>query len=531
MKFNTDIHCHPSTKPFMSALSQADKKDPLASFDHNIESGIMKLLKNILAKKAEVRLATQSNFDNLFRGGHRVVIASITPMERGFLVARTPRKPNALADAFIFDLGNFPDTIKPKLINALMGFSTKNIEFVRSSVGLRNYFTEGLEPEYNYLKKFHNTKSKQEGYTLKLVTNYAEIESGMNSGENAIYVLLSIEGGHSFKPNVPTIGEIKSNQGRQYTQGELNTIEDGQDIENNIIAMKKWKYVPFFVTLMHHFWNGMGGHARSLNKLVGEMLNQQEGINQGLSETGRLAIRNLLRDDNGPRVLIDIKHMSVASRRMFYDILANDPLFKNKNIPIICSHTGIAADIDSLADLELVKDKAEEDNNSNYFHRAQINLCGEDIRKIANSNGLIGIQLDEKRIAGAGFVKEKLNGGLNTDQLLNACSELIMSNVFMVIKAVNTSKAWDLCCIGSDFDGLINHLDPFPTAASTTILRDEIEFYLGNLHNVVEPQTGRVIFSVAEMQGLMMGLSPKEIAEKLFSSNTMAFLKQHFNRI
>lgn len=531
MKFNIDIHCHPSTKPFMSALADADKKNPFVSYNHNVEDLIMQLIKNILAKKAEVLLATQSNFDNLFRGGNRVVIASITPMEKAFLVANASRKPNALADAFIYDLGIFPGTVKPKLVNALMGFSIKNIEFVRSSVGLRNYFKDGLLPEYNYLKKFHGKKSQQEGFTLKLVNSYAEIEAGMNSGENAIYVILSVEGAHAFKNTVPVISEIRDNQGRKYTQTELNSIEDGQGIENNILAMKKWKYVPFFITIMHHFWNGMGGHARSLNKLVGEMLNQQEGINHGLSETGKLVIRDLLRNDNGPRVLIDIKHMSIASRKGYYEILEKDPMFKNQQIPIICSHTGIASNIDSLAELEQVNDKAEEENTRNYFHKAQINLCGEDIRKIASSGGLIGIQLDEKRIAGAGFVKEKLNGGLNTNDLLNASSELVMSNIFMVVKAVGNMKGWDICSIGSDYDGLINHLDPFPTAASITILRDEIEFYLDNLHDVKEPQTGNVIFSVTEMKQLMGGLTAKEIAEKIFSSNAMNFLKKNFNRV
>ena len=87
MKFNIDIHCHPSTKSFMSAMEETDKKNPFISYDHNVEDIIMQLIKKMLAKKAEVQLSTQSNFDNLFRGGHRVIIASITPMERAFLVA------------------------------------------------------------------------------------------------------------------------------------------------------------------------------------------------------------------------------------------------------------------------------------------------------------------------------------------------------------------------------------------------------------------------------------------------------------
>jgi microsomal dipeptidase-like Zn-dependent dipeptidase len=537
MSFNIDIHCHPSTKPFMSSMIDAEKKSVFEKYNHNIESSVMELLKKQFEKLSEVHLATQSNFDSLFRGGHRVVVASITPMERGFLVAGDMKniKPKALsliAKAFVFDLGYWPGTIKPILINGLMGFSTKNIEFVRNASGLTNYFKDGLLPEYNYLKGFHNKVSPQEKYTLKLVNSFKEIEDGMlTDGGKALYVILSVEGAHALKNMVPVTTEIKANQGRVYTPEELNEVEDGPGIKANITAMKKWKHVPLFITVMHHFWNGMGGHARSLNKLVGEVLNQSEGINQPLTALGRPFIRDLLSTTNGPRILVDIKHMSVASRREFYNMLDTEMQFQGQNIPIICSHTGVASDIDSLNELEQVNDKAEEENSSSYFHKARINLCGEDVRRIAKGGGLIGIQLDEKRIAGAGFVRKNFRGGLTDNELRNVCAELIMSNVFMMVRAVNAINAWNLFCIGSDYDGLINHLDPFPTSASANILREEIEFYLNNLHEVREPNTGKLIFSATAMKKLMMGLSAKQITEKIFSSNVMAFLKKNFNRV
>lgn len=532
MNFNIDIHCHPSTKPYMSNLSK--KKDPFIHFNHHIESSIMKLIKGLLEKNSEVLMASQSNFDNLFLGGHRVVIASITPMEKAFLVANKNRSAipilmKALIESFIVDHNGIPDTIKPKLPNSLMGFSTPCIEFVRDTEA--NCFKDALTPEYEYLKKFNNQVSAAHGYTLKFVKNFREIEEGISSGEKAIYVVLSIEGAHAFQNTVPGILDIKAGQGRIFEPGVMNAVQDGPGIAQNIAAIKKnWEFVPLFVTMMHHFWNGMGGHARSLNKIIGEMLNQTEGINQGLTGTGRMVIRELLSETNGPRILIDIKHMSIASRREYYQILDTDPLFKNKNIPIICSHTGMASGIDTLNELAQVNDKAEETNNKNYFHKAQINLCGEDIRRIAKSNGLIGLQLDEKRIAGAGFVETRLRGAINLNDQMNACAEVVMSNVFMVVKAVNSIKGWDLCCIGSDFDGLINHLDPFPDSGRISILRDEVVHYLKNLHDVKEPHTGNMIFSIAEMQQLMFGLSPEEITEKIFSGNAMNFLRANFNR-
>ena len=422
--FNVDIHCHPSTKPFMSGLT--GKKDPFISFDHEIENPIVQLLKNILEKKSEVKLSSQSNFDHLFEGNHKVVIASITPMERAFLVANLNRENKmSFPNAFVFDTKTgVEDTIKPQLVNALMGFSVPCIEFVRDSTGLKDYFKDGLQPEYQYLLKYHNQKSLLHDYTLRLVNDYAEIERGIAAGENAIYVLLSIEGAHSFKNEVPNIEQLKNSQNVVHNENELRNIENGKQIVDNILLMKSWQFVPLYVTVMHHFWNNMGGHARSLNKVVGELLNQQEGINQRLSETGKLVIRTLLEKEFNegstatgirvrkvPRVLIDVKHMSVASRKDYYEML--DTTFHGQDIPIICSHTGIADTIDSFNELQRVDDKAEEKNERNYFHKAQINLCGDDVRRIVKSKGLIGIQLDEKRIAGAGFVKSKLSKSMN----------------------------------------------------------------------------------------------------------------------
>ena len=537
--FNIDLHCHPSTKPFMSALQV--KKDAIQSFNHKIENEFIKILKGLLKRQSEVLLESQSNFDHLFEGGHKVVIASITPMEKAFLVANQKRAPT-INNIFIFDTkAPWENTIKPPLINALMGFSISNIEFLRGSESFKNYFEQGLKPEYEYLIKHHQKKSDLHGYLIKFVKDFTEIEQGLASGEKAIYVLISIEGAHSFKSVAPNLGELKSSQGMVHSEAELDNMSGSGDVQANIRTMKReWEFTPLYVTLMHHFWNGMGGHARSLNKNVGEMLNQQEGINQRLTGPGKLAIRTLLEkkfdiNDNGtfrtitvPRILIDIKHMGVASRRGYYEILDND--FAAENIPVICSHTGMADTIDTLDELALVNDKDEESNENNYFHKAQINLCGEDVRRIVKSKGLIGIQLDEKRVAGAGFIKSKLRGGLNTNDLMHECAKIIMANIFVAVKAVNDVSAWNVFCIGSDYDGLINYLDPFPTSAEVSILRDEIEFFLGNLVAIKEPESYKFEMGTDEMKELMMGLSPKEITQKIFSDNIMQFLSVNFKK-
>ena len=511
----------------MSGLTEK-KRTPFESFRHDIEDPLFKALESLIQKLSEVELSTQSNFDRLFEGDFKVVIASITPMERGFLVTNR-RKKNDFTNLLIFQTKPpFELTIKPKAINALMGFGTEDIMFVRSSK-YKSYFTEGFLAEYNFLTKEHGKQSPLHGYKLKFVKNFTEIQQGLDSGEKAIYVLISLEGAHALTDKPPALLDIAAGQLEKHLNDQAN-FTGLQALENNINTMKQLPFVPFFVTLLHHFWNGLGGHARSLNKLVGEMLSQEEGINIGITPIGFAVIKRLLSKANGRRILIDVKHMSAKSRKDYYSMLKTNE-FVNEKIPIIASHAGIASKkqtLDEFIDIAH-SDKEEENNMRNYLHEASINLCAEDVRTIAASGGLIGIQLDEKRISGSGFIELKMRGGLTRPELLKEYSKVLMANMFVAVRAVNNASAWDLFAIGSDFDGLINHLDCVGNASHVpaNLKAPLLKFLKEDLEDINDPHFDFKM-TKQEMTTLMFGLKPEDIVDKIFAGNVMAFLKKNF---
>src|SRR6187549_1220539 len=119
---------------------------------------------------SQVNLSAQSNFDNLFKGKVKVVIISLTPLEKAFLVM------NLKTDSFINDnlkslVGEsktpWEDTIKTGVVNALTGFFVDDIDFAKKT--MLNYFQEGLVPEYNYITKYNNQQNKQKKYAVKFV--------------------------------------------------------------------------------------------------------------------------------------------------------------------------------------------------------------------------------------------------------------------------------------------------------------------------------------------------------------------------
>ena len=394
---------------------------------------------------------------------------------------------------------------------------------------MRNYFHDGLLPEYNYITKFHDEQNGAKNYRIKFVKNYQAIEDAINGDTTTICIILAIEGAHTLGSQVPNMLFLKRDQGQshQHDPDDFTTLIE---YVNNIETMKKWDFVPLFISLNHHFWNGLGGHAKSLMKLIGTIVSQSEGLNEGLKELGKEVIKLLLKQTNGPRILIDIKHMSPQCRKDFYAFIKTEYWNKGDKFPLICSHTGVVSKCSTLDELILQEDDAELHNNSNYLHENSINLCAEDVRMIAETKGLMGIQLDEKRVAGNNIIEIiKNNKQLGNVELRQQYVKVLFANLFEIVKTVNTAQGWSLLCIGSDYDGLINHLDFYPTSAEMPVLRNDMLEFLNNPQEISQPGFNYSV-PLQEIKRLMFDLSAEEIIEKIFAGNAMAFLKNNFNR-
>ena len=194
LNFNIDIHCHTSSKPYMSGRNNPVHK-PFETYENEIQGWLLKRLKKQIENISNVRLATQSNFDNLHQGNVRVIIASLTPLEKAFLVTNV--QPGSFLNDTIRDLVSdhttpWEDTLKGKVVNALTGYYTDDVDFVKKM--MLNYFQESLLPEYNYFTKFQNQGNDGGTYKIQFVKNYTQIEETISADASTICVLLSIEG-------------------------------------------------------------------------------------------------------------------------------------------------------------------------------------------------------------------------------------------------------------------------------------------------------------------------------------------------
>ena len=517
--FNIDIHCHSSMRPFMGNPLLKDHKI-MGDFDFIIESKILDDLKLLLEAFSHIKLHTQSNIDNLYRGQVRVAFVSISPMEKGFCVINQLDKPKGFKAQLLKSKKN-DKTVSEKIINALTGFYTKDIDWVKYKIN--DYFSEYFLEEFNFLTSFDNQVRNVDGgsYTIKIPKNYDELKTNLNN-DTIMNLVITVEGAHSLGP-VPSLTDLINNQSLKHNKSSEKDEDLCNTFIQNIASLKQKEFPILFISLNHHFWNGLGGHARSITKLIESVISQDEGLNGPLNENGKTVIRELLGTHNGRRILIDIKHMSPKCRQDFYALL--DGEFKTKNIPIIASHTGIVSKWNTLQEMVGIVDDNELTNKRNFLHEQTINLCAEDIQRIHNSKGIIGIQLDEKRIMGHSTLKKlKLRNGNNK---IIYC-EIIWANIFQIVRNINKKTAWDIIAIGSDYDGMINHLDTYPTEADFKNLKNHLRFYLSNTQGINTKGFNLTEFTKAELDRLCFGYSIDEILDKICSQNAMDFLLKNY---
>ena len=472
-----DLHCHPSMKPYGKSFSvepgknsqNRREKNSIWFYDSpNFFEKAIQLLSGVCK-------FSQSDCTTLAHGNVRVVCASLYPIERGFFR-------NKLGTELISDLAS--------------AFATSvGIERVNYIQGIKNYF-EDLLREYEYYvngeDKLSTTDSGKFRYVL--AKNFGMIEDAIESDANTIFVIFTIEGLHALHNDID--------------QPNIDTAIA------NIRAIKQWPHVPFFVTFSHHFNNHFCGHAKSLFDLIGRKTNQTENLNGSFTDMGKKVLREVLSKANGKRIYIDIKHMSAVARKEYIQ-LVTDPQgeYPGEEIPIIISH-GAANGLRSMN--EKVVDIME---TGSTFLKEDINFYDEEIIALAKSGGIIGLQLDERRIADKETIK-RVKHSAWIGKIRHYRSELLWKQVQHIVELLDKQSlfAWDCIAIGSDFDGMIDPLNGYLTHETIVHLEEYLERHAFNYMNA------RGLIALRPFNRL----PSDEIVQRIFHSNAMSFMRKYF---
>jgi microsomal dipeptidase-like Zn-dependent dipeptidase len=245
--------------------------------------------------------------------------------------------------------------------------------------------------------------------------------------------------------------------------------------------------------------------------MVAKICDQTEGMNEGFTDLGWKVLRKLLDNTNGRRVLIDLKHMSVKARNQYYEFLKNE--HPNDNIPLLVSHgavTGQKSHI-NLTDGGFL--------NAGKFQALDINFYDDEIVRIAQSGGIFGIQFDERRLGSEQEVKDS-GKNLNRRKMLFKKSKLIWNQIQHIAEVLDRQNlpAWDVACIGTDNDGMVNPLNGFWTAEEMPMLDSYLEKHAFNFLSSPDSRNLKPFNK----------LTADEIVERFMRGNAWEFLKKNF---
>ncbi|MGB1309212.1 MAG: membrane dipeptidase [Oceanihabitans sp.] len=477
-----DMHCHPALKPFGKSFKynptkknhpNSDKKNAIWHYSppNFLEKQVNKIL--TLTK------FTQTDLTAIAKANCNVVVISLYPFEKHFL------KKKMLGFKFVSDA----------LVNLAAGVSHSRIDYLRSH---DSYFQDLLD-EYDFYLQLHNFAEKigEVTFTYRVVKNFNEIESNIaqsSSTRKIISLVPTIEGAHAFETGL----DLKQDTADQTT------------VLNNVETVKNWEHKPVFVTLAHHFYNEICGHARSIN--IGAIKdNQNRGLNTGITALGILVIEKLLDNTNGKRILIDIKHMSTISRTAFYHML--DTQYANQNIPLIVSH-GAANGRRSIAE-----PNKKDSTVSDKFNDGDINFYDSEIIRIAKTKGIFGLQLDERRIADKSSIRRSRMYFPNRKKRLEKKTDLIWRQIRHFAEILNAQQlfCWETLAIGSDFDGIVNPIKGLWTCEN---IRDIKPFLIDKATSYLKKHQHEYM--------AINQISAQEIIDRVFYLNAENFLRNNF---
>ncbi|WCL80190.1 membrane dipeptidase [Saprospira sp. CCB-QB6] len=484
----TDVHLHSALKPFNSLdVCSYSIWEPI---NHNCEGKLSKLF---VSSSKEVPRYSQCHFEGLMRGNVGLGFLSLTPLEKGMMHVRLlnekKKGKGTMACVSGVEFDDMP--CRKEQINYYEDLRA-NIAYVLEGEG-QNYYMYGEPKQYEVAQSSEHLQS-------------------LLADEHKLAIVLNIEGGHSLGLSLE---ENDISQTEEYAElylknvdrmkGVLPLTEGGDDyLEHPVLSMN----------INHFFWNGLGGHARTFSGLQNFVFGGKKGVGEGLTPLGEKVIKKMLDQENGRRILVDVKHMSLDARLWYYNYL-EELRAQGDTVGIISSHSTVAGC--SIYDKAYSRKDNKAKNKNAYLNRWTISLADEDIRQIHQSKGIVGIMLDKYRLMGNKAKKavgETVEGSAQRRKLY---VQVIMANVFATVKAVNEPSAWDILALGSDFDGMIAPFECYASSADMPVLAQDIYAFLS------EPEAIFDLFTKEEVEALMFDLSPEEILRKFMYENGRNF--------
>ncbi len=488
--FSIDLHTHATYKPFgRSFQNNAGKQstsvnDKTSLWFYNPPTLSDKLLNFI----GSLTKFSQTNFTAGSYGRLWVITVGLGSIEKWFFN-------NKLGKGFISDiLGDFASELGKPRIDAIQG--------------MKDYFDD-LKQELSFLQQMHNKPVTIDSnkYKYVIVNDFRELTAAIEENEQIV------ANGDNKPLNMAVIPSIEGmhvlNCGIDPDRSPTNLKANPDEVKQHARDLKNLTHKPWFVSFSHHFYNELCGHSLSLRGLIAGKCDQSVGLNTGFTELGKEVLNILLDNTDGKRILIDIKHLSPQGRQEFFKIREE----RYPNIPVFMSH-GVA---NGLPDMNTPVSHYPELGNT--FNNGEINFYDDELLLMVRSNGILGLQLDERRLANEETIK-RTRHSLFRNKIMHYRSELLWKQIQYIAELLddNNLPAWSNLCIGSDYDGIVDPLNSFWTTEQYPDLKSYLERHA---FNYIQNHASR-------LKNAFNIIGADTIIQNIFQNNAWAFFQRWF---
>ncbi len=460
----------------------------------------------IVNKVVGIPSFSQSDFRRLCKGGFEVVFCALHPPEQQIMFTKVGESP----------LENLVEKIAAQVISIPKDKIDEYQDPRYDHWKQLNKERELIQLNPNPVKKIRvGISLKRTECRLQLVNSFTELESIIDENKREKYkhtiaVILTIEGLHALGT-----GHIRFfDKDNNFNVNEDTFLQRVDNIKGITNDNQGWEFSPIVINLTHAFQNGshyhpegICGHAQALSGAFHTLFRYSEpfgpihgpkwtvALNKPMTDFCRKVIKRMLNLDENPqgkRIIPDIKHMSTATRRNYYAIIdpVNENLDPEHRIPVIMSHAAVngkpSYDENDFNPEDLEKEYAD----SADFNKWSINLYDNEIIKIHETYGLIGLIFDERILAGGKklkYLKERKKGQSSPDNPFNdvnpdeVYTKLLVDQITYIVQLIYSQPTgvdpvhiWERICIGSDFDGQINPIDDYKKATDFKEFKKEL---------------------------------------------------------
>lgn len=394
-----DTHVHPVMK-----YVHNERDNVWKSFAGQLR--LLALLNNVIGIPA----FSQSDMRRLAAGNFQVIFCALHPPEQQIMFTPHSGPLGAAVDEVAEQIISIPKHI-------IRAFRQPSYDhFKQLDKELKLLISKQI------LSRKLNIKGKKRLCKYEIVKNFNQVKeiidfNASQDREFKIAVVLTIEGlhslgrGHVIFTNNPNPNDVTD----QEFMLRLDRVKGITNADGH-----GWQHSPLIINITHAFDNGICGHAQALSEGMRKSLfdyaeehgGQRRGLNQPLSAFGKRVIKRMLNIDNNPagrRIIPDIKHMSTATRRDYYEIIdAHNAQHPDDIIPVIMSHAAVNGK-PSISEQGYDPTDSEEEYKMDAhpvnkietcFNPFSINLYDDEIIRIHKTRGLIGIIMDQRVLAG-----------------------------------------------------------------------------------------------------------------------------------